>query len=143
MPVDFGIMATAPTDRFSRRALRIAGRALRRRCPDCGGGGLFTSWFRMRDACPQCGLPLERQEHGYIVGAYMLNIAAAELVFVVLLVGMLWITWPDPPWRWLTWSSAVLMVVLPVAFYPFSKTLFLGLDLLFRPAGPGGPAGRN
>ncbi len=34
--------------------------------------------------CPQCGLLFERGEQGYVVGAYMFNIAAAELVFVAL-----------------------------------------------------------
>jgi hypothetical protein len=27
-----------------------------------------------------------------------------------------------------------MMVLLPIAFYPFSKTLFLAFDLLFHPA---------
>lgn len=88
----------------------------------------------MVPACPGCGLALERHEEGYQVGAYMFNIAAAELAFVVLLVGVLVATWPDPPWAWLTWGSAAMMVVFPIAFYPFSKTLFLALDLLFHPA---------
>jgi hypothetical protein len=29
-----------------------------------------------------------------------------------------------------------LMLVVPFLFFPFSKTLFLAFDLLFRPAGP-------
>lgn len=73
----------------------------------------------------------------------MFNIAAAEGVFLLLLVGVLWRTWPEPPWEALTWGSAVLMVVLPVLFYPFSKTLFLGFDLLFRPASGEELAGRK
>ena len=28
------------------------------------------------------------------------------------------------------------MILAPVFFYPFSKTLFLAFDLLFRPATP-------
>lgn len=119
---------------FVSRALVMAGRAFRLRCPNCGGGGLFRSWFKIRDLCPRCGLALERQEPGYVVGAYMFNIAAAEGVFLLLLVAVLWRTWPNPPWDTLTWGSALLMVLLPLLFYPFSKTLFLGFDLLFRPA---------
>lgn len=89
----------------------------------------------MVPACPTCGLPLERKEEGYIVGAYMFNIIAAELVFAFLFVAVLVVTWPTPPWRLITWGSAVLMLVMPLLFYPFSKTLFLAFDLAFRPAG--------
>jgi MFS family permease len=84
-------------------------------------------------ACPSCGLPLERNEQGYFVGAYMFNIALAELGFVVVLIGGIAATWPNPPWRALMLASVALMLVLPVLLYPFSKTLFLGFDLLFHP----------
>ena len=57
------------------------------------------------------------------------------MVLGALLVGILLVTWPSPPWGLLTYGGAALMVVLPVVFYPFSRTLFLGFDLLFRPAG--------
>lgn len=70
-----------------------------------------------------------------MVGAYMFNIIAAELLFACLFVGVLVVTWPTPPWRLITWGSAVLMLVMPLLFYPFSKTLFLAFDLAFRPAG--------
>lgn len=63
----------------------------------------------------------------------MFNLIAAELVFVAGMVGILVATWPEPPWELLTWGGAALMVLLPVAFYPFAKTLFLAFDLVFRP----------
>ena len=87
--------------------------------------------------CPQCGLLLDRGEQGYLVGSYMFNIAAAELVFLVVFLGILVATWPDPPWTMLTWVAGVLVVILPLLFYPFSKTLFLGFDLIFNPADSG------
>ena len=75
----------------------------------------------------------ERGEQGYIVGAYMFNIITAELVFALLFAGVLVATWPAPPWRALQYGGAVLMIGMPFLFYPFSKTLFLAFDLLFRP----------
>jgi uncharacterized protein (DUF983 family) len=117
------------------RALRYLGRALRRRCPNCGGGGLWVNWLRMRAECPSCGLHLERGEQGYIVGAYMFNIVAAELVFAAVFVAVLLLTWPSPPWTLLQVGAAVLMVAMPFLFYPYSKTLFLAFDLYFRPRG--------
>ena len=37
------------------RPLALFGRALLRRCPNCGGRPIFDGWFRMRDRCPRCG----------------------------------------------------------------------------------------
>ena len=117
-----------------RRVLQMVIYALRRRCPNCGGHPIFASWFRMAPTCPQCGLAFERQESGYIVGAYMFNMVGSELVFMALLAVVVIVLWPTPPWDLLTYGGAVLMVLLPILFYPYSKTIFLGFDLLFRPA---------
>jgi uncharacterized protein (DUF983 family) len=117
-----------------RRALLLFWRAIRLRCPNCGGGPIFRSWFRVRRYCPSCGLPLEREEHGYQVGSYMFNIVAAELIFVLVFLGVTFITWPSPPWVLLQYGGIVLMILAPIIFFPFSKTLFLAFDLLFRPA---------
>jgi uncharacterized protein (DUF983 family) len=115
-------------------ALRLLGRALLLRCPNCGERGLFETWFRQKDRCPRCDLLFNRGEQGYIVGAYMFNIIVAELIFAAIFVGVLLLSWPDPPWDLLTYGGAALMILLPLVFYPFSRTLFLAFDLIFRPA---------
>ena len=66
----------------------------------------------------------------------MFNIIAAELVFAALFVAILVATWPEPPWDFLLYGGMALMIVAPVVFYPFSKTIFLAFDLIFRPAPP-------
>lgn len=119
---------------FLLRAGRLFGRALTLRCPNCGGRGLFSGWFRMKEACPRCRLRLNRGERGYQVGSYMLNIIAAELLFVAIFVAMLVVTWPSPPWDLLQYGGALLMVLAPALLYPFTKTVFLAMDLLVRPA---------
>jgi hypothetical protein len=88
----------------------------------------------MRERCPVCGLKLERGEEGYQVGSYMFNIVAAELVFAAVFVGAVVLTWPSPPWNLLEYGGIALMVIAPFVFFPFSKTLFLAFDLVFRPA---------
>lgn len=117
------------------RAMHHLGRALLLRCPNCGGGGLWTGYFRMKEHCPRCGLHLERGEPGYVVGAATFNIIVAELVFMGLFVGTVIVTWPTPPWGLLQFGGLALMVLLPIVFYPFSKTTFLAFDLIFRPRG--------
>ena len=56
-------MPTSPqSDELSLRHARLPGtarlfaRAVRLRCPNCGRGKLFESWFRMHDHCPICRL---------------------------------------------------------------------------------------
>ncbi|MEO8449524.1 MAG: DUF983 domain-containing protein [Gemmatimonadota bacterium] len=92
-------------------------------------------WFKIRERCPTCGLELARKEEGYQVGSYMLNIAVSEGIWVLALLSVVVTTWPNPPWNVLTYGGTVLIVLGPIAFYPFSKTLFLALDLAIRPRG--------
>jgi len=117
------------------RLATLAWRSCRLHCPHCGSPGIFTTWFRMRAECPRCGLDLERREQGYVVGAYMLNIVAAEGIFLVMFLGVLVVTWPDPPWQALRYAAPALMLVIPLVTYPFSKTFFLAMDLAVRPVG--------
>jgi uncharacterized protein (DUF983 family) len=106
---------------------------MRLRCPHCGGGPIFTSWSRLLPACPVCGLGLERGEQGYWLGAYFFNLMAMETVFSVWVVGFLLATWPAPPWELFQVTTVILMGIVPVVCFPFSKTLFLAFDLLMRP----------
>ena len=122
-----------PDPKSSYRAVQLFTRALRLRCPVCGGGPLFSSWLTMRERCPVCGLRTSRGEEGYEVGAYMFNIMAAELLWAAGFLALLAWTWPEPPWRALLIGGGLLMLALPLACYPFSRTLFLAFDLWFRP----------
>lgn len=74
---------------------------------------------------------------GYWVGSYTINLFVTEAVFWVGFVGAMWWTWPHPPWDLLLWIGLLLMVAFPVFFFPWSKTLFVAVDLTFRPAEPG------
>ena len=116
--------------------LRLFARALRLRCPNCGQGKPFVSWFRMREHCEVCGLAFERGEDGYQVGSYMFNIVASELVFAAVFLVIVLATWPSPPWALLQYGGIALMVVVPFVLFPFTKTLFLAFDLIFRPPHP-------
>lgn len=74
----------------------------------------------------------------------MFNIIAAELAFAAVFIAVMVATWPSPPWDLLLYGGIVLTILAPFLFFPFSKTIFLAFDLVFRPAEPaeraGGPA---
>jgi uncharacterized protein (DUF983 family) len=116
-----------------RRVTSLCIRALRLRCPHCGGGPIFVTWSHLLPNCPVCGLGLERGEQGYWLGAYFFNLMAMETVFSIWVVGFLVATWPNPPWQLVQASTLALMLIVPVAFFPYSKTLFLAFDLMVRP----------
>jgi uncharacterized protein (DUF983 family) len=125
--------ATPSQPSASRRVTSLFTRALRLRCPHCGGGPVFVTWSHLVPNCPVCGLGFERGEQGYWLGAYFFNLMAVETVFTVWVVGFLLWTWPSPPWELFQITTIVLMLVVPVGFFPYSKTLFLAFDLLVRP----------
>lgn len=76
---------------------------------------------------------MERGEQGYWLGAYFFNLMAVETVFSVWFGGFLALTLPHPPWGWFQVGTVVVMLLVPIAFFPYSKTLFLAFDLLVRP----------
>ena len=105
-------------------------RGLRRTCPRCGAGKLFTGWFRMVAECPNCHLHFER-EPGYWVGAVAINTAVIGFLFAVVLVVFSALTVPDIPWVTLLLLEIPLMGLGPIAFYPYSKTLWVAIDRAF------------
>ena len=125
------------TTRFSWARLRtLTARAMRFRCPNCGGGPVRASWLKRLPGCPVCGLRLDRGENDYFIGAYLLNLIVAEVLLFVGLLGVVAVTWPEPPWDWIQYGGAALMILAPLATYPFSELLWLAFDLAFRPLTP-------
>jgi uncharacterized protein (DUF983 family) len=123
-----------------RTAVRIIGRALRGKCPNCGKGPVRDSWLRMRAACGSCGISIDRGEGDYFIGSMMFNLVLAELLFAAVFVGVMLWSWPDVPWGVVQWVAPIGIAISPILLFPVSKLLWLGFDLLFRPqAGARGP----
>lgn len=112
-------------------------RALRLRCPWCGGGPVLVHWFRLRDRCGSCGLVLERGEPGYFLGALAVHLVALEISFALGFAFVAWRTWPEPPWDRLLWGSVATLVVGALVGYPISKLTWLAFDLAIRPPAEG------
>jgi uncharacterized protein (DUF983 family) len=98
-----------------------------KRCPRCGSGHLFRGWFTIIDDCPRCGLHFER-EPGYWTGALAINVGAVATVFVLFFVVALAITIPEVPVAPLLAILIPLMIIVPIAYYPFSKTVWMAVD---------------
>lgn len=117
-----------------RDVARLTWRALRLRCPNCGVGHPLRSWFRLRHACPACGLRFDRgEEEDYYLGGMFFNIMVSETLFAIALGVVVAVLWPRVPWDALEDALLVAMVIVPIVFYPFSRLLWLALDLLLRP----------
>lgn len=111
-------------------------RAVRLRCPHCGGKGIFATLFTLKKQCPTCGLRTQRGEDDYFVGAYLLNLCMVEAILWVGAFACIAVTYPDTPWTALTWVTSILMIAGCFFCYPFAKTTWLALDLSIRPLTP-------
>ena len=111
-----------------RGAMFLRGFTLR--CARCGSGGLFRHYFTMVPDCPRCGLHFER-EQGYWAGALAINIVATGGLFALVFVALLIATVPDVPVAPLLAVLVPIAVLGPIVFYPFSKTVWVAVDLGF------------
>ena len=86
----------------------------------------------MVDSCPRCGHRFER-EPGYWVGAVIVNTAFAIAAFLGSFGAFLAFTWPDVPWQWLTPVVIGVTAIVPIAFYPWARSLWMAYDLFVHP----------
>jgi uncharacterized protein (DUF983 family) len=113
---------------------------LRCRCPRCGQGKLFRSWFnQMLPRCPICGLPYFR-ESGYYVGgmifSYGLTAAALLLVWFALMPfpDMKGVTENERLGAWIVFALAVNLALIRLAY-----SLWLSVDYWVEPWSPNDP----
>lgn len=108
---------------------RVLVRGVRKRCPRCAQRPIFASWFRMLRRCPRCALVFERESGGFL-GAMTVNYVASVGVWLVMLGVWLAVTVPDVPVAPMLAASAVVLVVVPLWFYPRSKGLWAAIEFL-------------
>jgi uncharacterized protein (DUF983 family) len=101
-----------------------------KRCPRCGAGKLFRRYFELVPDCPRCGLHFER-EAGYFAGALAINIMVAGGLFAVVFVALLAATIPTVPVVELLAVLVPIVVLVPIIYYPFSKTVWMAVDRAF------------
>jgi len=119
-----------PFDRHRNRATAIALRAVSLRCPRCGQTPLFRGWFSMARECALCGLVFERAQ-GYFVGAIYINYAVSSVIAVGGFF-VLW-AWFDLPTRWQFAIWVPFLIVFPLWFFRYSRSLWLAIEYLVNP----------
>lgn len=110
-------------------------RGLVRRCPRCGGGRLFTTWLTMKPHCPRCGMRFEREE-GFFLGAFVVNFGVMLITMAAFIAISVAVTLPDPDPVKLALGGIAVGVIVPVFFYPMSRTFWSAIDLIMKPLEP-------
>lgn len=109
-------------------------RAVRRRCPWCGGrGAFFTGWFAKGPCCSTCGLRWRRGDVGFELGAAAIAAILTLGPLVLALGGVLAITWPSVAVLPLLVVLGTSALIVPIIMYPLSYTVWQSIDLVMRP----------
>jgi hypothetical protein len=94
-----------------------------------------VSWFRQRTSCPRCDLRFAKEEGGFL-GAMTLNYIVAIGVWLVALAVAIVLTVPDIPVVPLLLMSAVILILVPLWFYPRSKAIWSAVEFLVARSDP-------
>ena len=111
-----------------RDLAKILRYSFRLKCPRCGAGELFQTYFKMFACCPRCDLKFER-ESGYFIGAMYLNYGAT--VCTAFPGYFLVETFTSIPFLANLGIWALFSAIFPILFYRYSKSLWLNFDYIF------------
>jgi uncharacterized membrane protein len=75
-------------------------------------------------------------EQGGFLGAMTINFLVSVVVWVAMFVVVLVFTVPDVPVTPLLVASVVVLVLMPLVFYPRSKTLWAAIEFLVARSEP-------
>src|SRR5205807_8791461 len=103
-------------------------RALRLKCPRCGGAPMFSGLLRTNERCAHCHLKFER-EPGYFLGSIYINYGITAMLLTVGWIVLRFGYGIDS--RWLVFGLAAFLVVFQVFFFRYARALWLALDCQF------------
>lgn len=105
-------------------------RGLLLRCPVCGKGKLFSGLLKMNKQCPHCHFTFEREE-GYFTSSMAINLVISELLVTAFALPLA--ANPSVPILPVLLIGAPLALLLPVLFFPHSRSLWLAIDHYLHP----------
>ncbi|MGH7865055.1 MAG: DUF983 domain-containing protein [Candidatus Binataceae bacterium] len=109
--------SSTPQEPFST----LIGRALRRRCPGCGRGAVFSSHFGMNKSCPSCHVVFWK-DPGESLGAMYLDYAFAAAAFIAAWLVISFVFHPSDLILIVVVSAVAVLTVL--VLYPWSRCLW-------------------
>ena len=111
-------------------------RSLMRQCPRCANrSAWFTSWFKQGERCIGCGIKRTRDTDGHELGS-MTIASVLNIMLIMAAIGIaVAFTAPDVPVLTLYIVLASAALVFPVLTWPMTHTLWMAIDLIFRPMG--------
>jgi uncharacterized protein (DUF983 family) len=115
--------------------VRLLWRGFWRRCPLCGSGGCFETWFTKRDRCPRCNFPLRREE-GHWIGALGINTVVTFALLLLSIGVSVTLTWDERSGAAVFVPAFLIAGLTPVLFFGSSQTLWSAIDLAMRPLEP-------
>ncbi|MDB4890553.1 MAG: putative rane protein [Gemmatimonadetes bacterium] len=115
------------------RALLLASRALRLRCPHCGKGRVLRGFNSVYDHCSACGFRFTRSDDDYFSGAMFFGMMIGETLAVLAIGAAIWITYPNIPWDFLQYAIPVVLLGVMIALFPVSRVVWLAIDVMLRP----------
>lgn len=111
-------------------------RAMRRRCPACGGKGISRHAATVANDCPRCGLDLERQV-GSFIGGVGLNTIVSFILLMVVIGGGFIVTEGRASIFGILVPAITVALIVPLVFYARSRLLWVALELRWWPLEPG------
>jgi uncharacterized protein (DUF983 family) len=118
------------------RALVLASRAARLRCPNCGKGRVLKGFNEVHERCAICGFRYARSDDDYFSGAMFFGLMIGETMAVLVIGAFIWITYPNVPWNFMQFAIPVILLVVMVVLFPVSRVVWLAIDVLLRPVEP-------
>jgi hypothetical protein len=107
-----------------------------KRCPRCGSGGIFQTYFHLKERCPTCGYRFVREAGAFTGGLLMAWVFTLALMILPLLIYVFWrgISGRDDiAFLPFAIASLAFAVVVPIVGYPFTSSTWAAIDLATRP----------
>lgn len=113
----------------------MIGRAVLRRCPRCGSRrAWFRNWYRQNERCVGCGVRRTRGTYGHELGALVVgNVFNLAVILLSILIVMLTVGDSIDGIFAITVTMMGIAIAIPTVTWPMTHTLWMALDLRFRP----------
>ena len=103
-------------------------RATRLRCPKCGEGKLFRSYFKMHSRCANCHFRIDR-DGGYYLGSMYINYGLTAVIMTVTVMSLFLFAKVSP--EEIIWPLAAFCLLFPVVIFRHARAFWLALDCQF------------